>query len=70
MLAAFDLLDKSNSIPKLRGHGFPEMVITIYNNFLANRKGVVQGRESVSEPFDQVVGCVQGSSSGPLLFSI
>ena len=27
-------------------------------------------REPISEPFDQKVGCVQGSPSGPLLFSL
>jgi hypothetical protein len=67
---AFDLLDKSILIPKLRAHGFPERVIAIYNDFLSDRKAVVQVGESVSEPFDQEVGCVQGSPSGPLLFSL
>ena len=70
MSAAFDLLDKSILIPKLRAHGFPERVIAIYNDFLSDRKAVVQVGESISEPFDQEVGCVQGSPSGPLLFSL
>jgi hypothetical protein len=63
MSAAFDLLEKSTLIPKLRAHGFLERVIAIYNV-------VVQVRHSVSEPFDQEVGCVQGSPSEPLLFSL
>ena len=54
----------------MRAHGFPERVIAIYNDFLSDRKAVVQVGESVSEPFDQEVGCVQGSPSGPLLFSL
>jgi hypothetical protein len=66
MSAAFDLLDKSILIPKLRAHGFPERVITIYIDFLSDRKV----RESVSEPFDHEVGCVQEGPSGPLLFSL
>jgi hypothetical protein len=32
MSAAFDLLDKSILIPKLRAHGFLEMIIAIYKN--------------------------------------
>jgi hypothetical protein len=71
MSEAFDLLDKSIFIPKLRrAHGFLERVFAIYNDFLPDRKAVVQVRESVSEPFDQEVGCVQGSPSGSLLFSL
>ena len=51
-------------------HGFPERLISIYDDFLSDRKAVVQVGESISEPFDQEVGCVQGSPSGPLLFSL
>jgi hypothetical protein len=40
MSAAFDLLDKSILIPKLRAHGFPKRVIAIYNDFLSERKAV------------------------------
>jgi hypothetical protein len=70
MSAALDLLDKSILIPKLRTHGFPERVIAIYNDSLSDRKAVVQVGESTSEPFDQEVGSVQRSPSGPLLFSL
>ena len=58
MSAAFDLLNKSILIPKMRTHGFPERIIAIYNDFLSDRKAVVQVGESISEPFDQKVGCV------------
>ena len=68
--AAFHLLEKSILIPKLWAHGFPERIISIYDDFLSDRKAVVQVGESISEPFDQEVGCVQGSPSGPLLFSL
>ena len=73
MSAAFDLLDKSMQIPKLRVHGFhgfPERVIAIYNDFLSDRKAIFQVVESISEPIDQEVGCVQGISSGHLLLSL
>ena len=46
MSAAFDLLDKSILIPKLRAHGFPERVIAIYNDFLNDRRAVVQVGEN------------------------
>jgi hypothetical protein len=45
------------------------LIIAIDNDFLSDRKVVMQVGESVSEPFDQEVGCVQGNPSGPLLFS-
>ena len=70
MSAAFDLLDKSILLPKVRTHGFPERIISIFDDFLSDRKAVVRVGESISAPFDQEVGCVQGSSSGPLLFSL
>jgi hypothetical protein len=70
MSAAFDLLDKSILIPKLRAYGFLERVIAIYNDFLSDRKVVVQVGVSVPGPFDQEVGCKQGSPSGPLLSSL
>ena len=70
MSAAFDLLDKDILIPKLGAHGFPERIIAIYKDFLSDRKAVVQVGEELSNAFDQKVGCVQGSPSGPLLFSL
>ena len=70
MSAAFDLLDKTILIPKLRAHGFPEKIISIYQDFLSDRKAVVQVGDTYSETFNLEVGCVQGSPSGPLLFSL
>ena len=34
-------------------HGFPERLISIYDDFLSDRIAVVQVGESISEPFDQ-----------------
>jgi hypothetical protein len=70
MSAAFELFDKSIFRPKLRAHGFAERINAIYNDFKSDRKAVVRVEESTSEPFDQKVGCVQGISSGPLLFHL
>jgi hypothetical protein len=62
----FSFLDKFILIPKPRAHRLPERLIAIYNDFLSDRKLVVQ----VREPFDQELGCVQGSPSGHLLFNL
>jgi hypothetical protein len=70
MSAAFDLLDKTILILKLRAHGFPEKIISIYQDFLSDRKAVIQVSDTYSETFNLEVGCVQGSPSGPLLFSL
>ena len=52
MSAAFDLLDKTILIPKLRAHGFPEKIISIYQDFLSDRKAVVQVGDTYSETFN------------------
>jgi hypothetical protein len=61
MSAAFDLLDKTILIPKLRAHGFPEKIISIYQDFLSDRKAVVQVGDTYSVTFNLEVGCVLGS---------
>jgi hypothetical protein len=43
--AAFAFLEKSILIPKLRVPRFPERLIAIYNDFLSDRKAVVQAEE-------------------------
>ena len=50
-------------IVKLRAHGFPEKIISIYQDFLSDRKAVVQVGDTYSETFNLEVGCVQGSPS-------
>jgi len=50
--------------------GIPSALCSIYNEFLSNRRAFVQCGESKSEEFDIPVGCVQGSPSGPYLFTL
>ena len=50
MYAAMDILDRSIFIPELRTHRFPERIIAIYNNFLSDRKAIVQVGELLSKP--------------------
>jgi hypothetical protein len=70
MSAAFDLLDKEILLPRMQKLGIPSSLCNIYNDFLSNRRAFVQCGESKSEEFDIPVGCVQGSPSGPYLFTL
>jgi hypothetical protein len=70
MSAAFDLLDKDILLPRMQKLGIPSTLCAIYNEFLSNRRAFVQCGECKSEEFDIPVGCVQGSPSGPYLFTL
>jgi len=70
MSAAFDLLDKEILLPRMQKLGIPSALCSIYDEFLSNRRAFVQCGESKSEEFDIPVGCVQGSPSGPYLFTL
>ena len=70
MSAAFDLLDKEVLLPRMRKLGIPQTLCRIYDDFLSNRRAFVQCGESKSDEIDIPVGCVQGSPSGPYLFTL
>ena len=70
MSAAFDLLDKEVLLPRMKKLGIPQNLCRIYDDFLSNRRAFVQCGESKSEEIDIPVGCVQGSPSGPYLFTL
>jgi hypothetical protein len=70
MSAAFDLLYKAILLPCMQKLGIPLTLCSIYNEFLSNRRAFVQCGEYKSEEFDIPVGCVQGSPSGPYLFTL
>jgi len=70
MSAAFDLLDKEVLLPRMEKLGIPANLVRIYENFLSERKAYVQCDQSNSEVFAIPVGCVQGSPSGPYLFTL
>ena len=38
-------------IPKLKAHGFPERIISIYDDFLSDRKAFAEVGESITEPW-------------------
>jgi len=70
MSAAFDLLDKEILLPRMAKLGIPQNIIRIYDDFLSNRKAFVQCNQSKSADFNIPIGCVQGSPSGPYLFTL
>ena len=70
MSAAFDLLDKEVLLPRMKKLGIPQTLCRIYDDFLSNRRAFVQCCESKSDEFNIPVGCVQGSPSGPYLFTL
>jgi len=70
MSAAFDLLDKEVLLPRMIKLGIPQTFCRIYDDFLSNRRASVQCGESKSDEIDIPVGCVQGSPSGPYLFTL
>jgi len=70
MSAAFDLLDKDVLLPRMIKLGIPLSLCKIYDEFLSDRKAFVQCGQSRSEPFNIPFGCVQGSPSGPYLFTL
>ena len=70
MSAAFDLLDKEILLPRMMKLGVPNNLIQIYDDFLSERKAYIQCGQSVSSEFNIPVGCVQGSPSGPYLFTL
>jgi len=70
MSAAFDLLDKEVLLPRMMKLGIPQSLCNIYEDFLSDRRAYVQCGQARSEEFTIPVGCVQGSPSGPYLFTI
>ena len=70
MSAVFDLLDKEIILPCTMKLGVPDNLIQIYEDFLSERKGFIQCGQSASAEFDITVGCIQGSPSGPYLFTL
>ena len=70
MSAAFDLLDKEVLLPRMKKLGIPQNLCRIYDDFLSNRRAFVQCGESKSDEIDIPIGCVQGSPSGPYLFTL
>jgi len=70
MSAAFDLLDKEVLLPRMMKLGIPKSLCNIYEDFLSNRRAYVQCGQARSEEFAIPLGCVQGSPSGPYLFTV
>ena len=67
---AFDTLDHSILLPKLKFYGVDGTSLKIYENYLSNRKQFVEFENVYSELTNINLGVPQGSVLGPLLFII
>ena len=68
MSAAFDVVDHSILLKKLRIYGFEESIINWLSSYLENRKQSVFIDGNLSEPLSLEAGVPQGSILGPLLY--
>ncbi len=69
--AAFDMLRRKTLVNDLLSANlYDEGILRILNDFLDDRKCIVEVNGSKSEPFDVDLGCVQGSVLGPKLFNL
>ena len=65
---AFDKLQPSIVIDKMRKCGISESLLDILCNFLGQRKQCVKANQSFSDYIDISVGAPQGTKIGPLLW--
>ena len=68
--AAFDVIDHNLLLKKLKCYGFTPSAVAWIESYLTNRKQKVFFNGSLSNPRHLQCGIPQGSSLGPLLFSI
>ena len=69
--AAFDIVDHSILLDKLRLYNFSESSISFFRSYLADRKQIVQVQSKLSDPgLVGEQGVPQGSILGPILFLI
>ncbi|KAI5725364.1 hypothetical protein M8J77_014537 [Diaphorina citri] len=67
---AFDRVNVSFLIAKLRSYGIGESFLTWLSDYLSGRSQLVRVGSCVSSPINVLSGVGQGSHSGPLLFSL
>ena len=65
---AFDKLQPSIVIAKMRNYGINENILKLVKSFLSNRKQSVKVDSVISECIDIFVGAPQGTKLGPLLW--
>jgi hypothetical protein len=67
---AFDTIDHSILLTKLKYYGIDDKTITWFNSYLSNRLQQCSANGSLSSPCEINLGIPQGSNLGPLLFLI
>jgi len=70
LTAAFDMLDPHMLRDRLTNLNLPEQLVNALSDYVMERAAYVDICGNVSEVFDIVLGCVQGSILGPVIFSI
>ena len=68
--AAFDIIDHELLLMKLSAYGFKDSAIDLLKGYLVNRQQCVMFNGSLSNIETLQCGVPQGSSLGPLLYSI
>jgi len=68
--AAFDMLNPELFKLRTTNMGLPKILINILYDYLKNRTAYVEIGNETSDLFDIILGCVQGSVLGPIIFNI
>lgn len=67
---AFDTIDHQILLAKLKGMGFKGACFKLMENYLTNRTQCCKANRTISQPKMITCGMPQGSTLGPLLFTI
>ena len=67
---AFDGLDHELFVAKLNAYGFSKPALKLINDYLSNRRQRARIGNSFSDWLEVILGLLQGSILGPLLYNI
>lgn len=70
LTAAFDMLDNKIFYNRMMRLGLPLNLLNVLYDFLLERQAYVSLGNASSDVFDIILGCVQGSILGPIIYSM